>query len=302
MKFLWEKTFRAAEDGGASGAASGDGGKAPASASGASASASVDSDWINSLSPENQQLALAKGFLKPDDFATSYRNLEGLVGGKTLELPNMAKPEGLAEWAGWEALGVPSDPAGYELKKPDLPEGMGWDDRFEKQAREAAAMLKLTPFQFQGMVDIFAAREGASVAAVNAERKAAEKEVDAQLQKEWGSEKAGRIEMAKSAVRHYQQGGALDAGQIDKLNLMMGDVGLVKFMADIGSQLSEAKLITGVTPGLSLTSTAAKAEKARLRSDSGFMRSFQDRSDPNHKEAVARMTRLTAVENGEGGH
>lgn len=254
-------------------------------------------DWMSDLAPEDKETALAKGWTKPGEFISSYRNLEKMVGGKGLTVPNVAEPEKLGEWEGWKQLGVPEKPEEYKIERPALEAGLQWDENFEKQARDFGTMFKLTPFQMQGMVDLYAANQNAfasqSVSAVQTSKV----QVESELKAEWGKDFDENFELAKQAARHY---GDISEQEFDRLDGVLGTKSLMKLMADVGRMNKEAALSGGGQVNFTTTGAQAQSEMARLNADPAFMEAYTSEKHPKHKEAVTRMNAARARLHGEG--
>lgn len=291
----------AAGEGGEKPATGGEGadkGAAPAKSGGenaipaAAAAASGDfnpAQFVAALDDDGKKVWVAKGFAHPNDVLKAYTNMEKMQGGEKLPVPNAAEPEKLGEWPGWAALGVPEKADGYEIKRPDLATGIVWDEGFEKSAKDAAAMLKLTPWQLQGMADLFAAHSNAVGGQVQAVEKAQIDNVRAELASEWGAKTEANLELASAAARHYA---GVTEKDWDKLDQLLGSKPLMKMMADIGGSLAEARLIGGGDSKFGGSAAQANGEIQRLEADPEFMKAVGDKHHPNHKAAVERRSRL----------
>ena len=111
----------------------------------------------------------------PDDFKqnetlSSYKTL-GELGSKFLEFDGKTKelseklssaipklgenatPDEVVEYR--KAIGVPETPDGYEVKRPEIPEGMVYDEVLEKKFKENSHKLGLTPSQVNGLYDMY---------------------------------------------------------------------------------------------------------------------------------------------------
>lgn len=252
--------------------------------------------WMNDFTAEDKTVVAAKGWTKPADIMMGYRNLEKMVGGKSLAAPNLAEPERLGEWEGWKALGVPDAPEGYEIKRPELAAGLEWDEAFEKQAREWGVMAKVPPHAMQGFVDLFAARMNGMIGQVHAQTADARTRTEAELKSEWGKDYDQNVELARQAARHY---GKIGDEDLDRLDGILGSKGLMQLFADVGRMNAEASLVGGGKVNFTTPVAAAQSEIERLKTDDAFMKSYMNAADPNHKQAVSRMNALRARAEGE---
>jgi hypothetical protein len=54
-----------------------------------------------------------------------------------------------------QGLGVPEKPENYKIERPQLPEGMPYDETLEQKFKETAINLNMTPNQVQGLYNMF---------------------------------------------------------------------------------------------------------------------------------------------------
>lgn len=234
-------------------------------------------------------------------------NAEKLLGGKAIPMPDASNPEKLAEWEGWKALGVPDAPEGYKVERPQLAEGIEWDENAEKSFREFAHKKHFTPDQFQAGIEFYASLMNGQGAAAIAQTEAQFESVKAELKKEWGEpEFLKRVDAGRAAIRHYatdENGKPLaDDKMIQRLNLVLGDKGTMKFFSDVGLQLAEKGLMGGQkVSSFGVTIEQAKAQKAAKFQDKGFTDAYNDKTHPGHQGAVDEMLRLNSIIEGETG-
>lgn len=284
---------------GAGGGAPGGGG-----AGNGAGGANVDT-LFDGFSDEMKNWAINKGFTKPADFATAAMSAEKMLGGKTLPAPDPSNPEKLAEWEGWKALGVPEAADGYKVERPQLAEGIEWDEAAEGMFRELAHKHHFTPGQFQAAVELYANLVSQQSGQALAQAAAKWEDVKGELVREWGpAEFQKRVDVAREAIRHYardERGKPLvDEAVVQRINMALGDAGTIRFFADIGMQLAEQRIIggsTGIQFGMTPQQAVAKAEEKRR--DAEFMKAYNDKSHPGHKGAVAEMLRLNQIAAGE---
>jgi hypothetical protein len=280
-------------DGGAKAATGGEGGAK--AAAGDDAGAFDPAKFVSLLDDDSKKVWTAKGWAHPNDAIKGYASIEKMQGGEKLPMPNVAMPEKLGDWEGWKALGVPEKADGYEIKRPDLASGIQWDEEFEKTAKEAGAMLKLAPWQLQGMADIFAARMNAMAGQQQTVSKSAIDNVRAELAGEWGPKTEANFELAQTAARYFRTQGGLDENDIDGADRLLGSKGLMKMMAMVGGQLAEAKLIGGGNTKFGTGAAQADAELQRFDADAEKQKARLDRNHPQHKAVIEERARLVKL-------
>ncbi|MFN9779656.1 MAG: hypothetical protein ACK55V_07075, partial [Alphaproteobacteria bacterium] len=102
-----------------------------------------------------------------------------------------------------ESPAAPEAPQAYALKRPDLPEGVPWDEGFEKAALPIAQGLGLTPQQLQGLVDFYAGHQAEAFAAAGRARQLEETRASEALRAEWGPDYTVKLSQAARAARYF---------------------------------------------------------------------------------------------------
>jgi hypothetical protein len=108
-----------------------------------------DATWIGQLAPELRQLVETKGYRSPADVVQAYAHAQRAIGAAKIPAPR----DGVWDEVARERLGIPGEPAGYQLARPQLPEGVPYDEAFEQAALPVAHKLGLMPHQVQGLLD-----------------------------------------------------------------------------------------------------------------------------------------------------
>ncbi len=205
-------------------------------------------EWVNGLPEELAGHVAKNGYRDLAAVIKADMHAQSLLGKERLPLPST--DEDLDAWPGWSALGVPENPDGYALARPDLPEGMPYDEAFQTAMVEAAHGLKLTPRQAQGLLDAFAEYQGAAFSGSQAEVDREQTALETRLRETWAETFDTNLDQARRAMRAL----APDPQALDALEGAMGDVRLVEFFHRLGGMLSEDSLAghgdgTGGMPG-----------------------------------------------------
>lgn len=239
-------------------------------------------DWTTGLAPELKAVVDTKGYKSPADLVNAYVNAERTIGN------NLAPPkDGVWSPESLKKLGVPEKPDGYQFEKPQLAEGVVWDEGFAQAALPVAHKLGLTPHQVQGLMAFYAEHQGSVQGAATAQRKSdAEASVTA-LKQEYGKDYDAKIAMAQRAAKHF--GG-------DAFVKFLNDSGtgnnpeFIRTFAKLGSLIGEDVIRSGVPVG-GMTKEMAQAEIAKLQKDPAYTNG----KDPEHGAKVARMTQLFQI-------
>jgi len=247
--------------------------------------------WFDKLDADTRAWAANKGYdkMSPDDIAAnvakSYRNLEQvskLDGSKVLRAPE-THDEFMAMAP---KLGMPADPAEYEMP---VPEGTTADKDFEAWARKSFHEIGLTKAQAAKLAtsynELFAAEVTRQTEAL-AERTRAQ---DVALQKEWGAAHKDNVAIAAAGSRAL----GLTREQVAALQSTLGYDGLMKTMHQIGVKIGDPTFVTnGVPGGRALAPADAQAEIRRLQQDADFQRAYLDRNHSKHAEMNKRWNDL----------
>lgn len=218
------------------------------------------------------------------DKCREYDGVKDLIGKRAETL----SPEDAQRF--FAALGRPETPDAYDFARPDLPDGMAWDDELEVAFREAAHAAGLLPKQAAATVDAFASlmtRRHADATA--AERKTTADSVAA-LRREWGLRYDRNLLLAKKGLESIGDPGF---NQLLRQSGLGAHPALVKALARIGAVFAEDSLEGGAPGG----DFAGGPDDARRRigerhRDAAFMKAYMTADHPHHDDAVAEMRRL----------
>jgi hypothetical protein len=159
--------------------------------------------WRESLPPELKAEKSLESFKDVAGLAKSYvdnkRETSKLVNSKGIIVPGeKATPEEIAAFH--KALGRPDTPDGYGLEKPDLPEGMTYDEVRTKAFAEVAHKEGLTPKQLKALHTAWNEQAKAEFERqVKAVKEFTEK-TTAEMKKEWGKDFEANLVTADAAI------------------------------------------------------------------------------------------------------
>lgn len=157
---------------------------------------------------------------------------------------------------------TPESPDAYSIQRPDLPDGLSYDEGLETTVREAAHRFGLTGGQLQGLVDAFAEYQSASLQGQTVSIEQSAQQTMAALKAEWGERYEVNLDLARRAARTY----AGDEDTLGALEQALGDVRLVKFFGRLGQQLAEDQLSGNGASDFAVTPQSASSQLRRLDS------------------------------------
>lgn len=171
----------------------------------ASAAAALnEAPWYGALPETNddekgfKQWVENKKFSDPIVALKAQRDLEKHVGANRVALPKDG--DDFTQWEGHDKLGIPKEAKDYKIDRPQLPEGMTWDEGFENTVKDAAAKLRIHPTQLKGLVDVYSQAQIAQHNSLK-EHQAEEAGKLQELFKEWGAEKGQNVDFAKRGAK-----------------------------------------------------------------------------------------------------
>lgn len=182
-----------------------------------------------------------KRSLKHEDLGKAYMNLERLVGHEKIPVPKSDDDkDGWERW--WKAAGRPDDPNGYEFKKPQLPDDMGYDDDTEKSFRTWAHVNGLSKKQAQALYDGYVKTQIEKHGAWSVAQKQAADKVRADLMREHGAQFEAFTRSATSAIDQY--GDPEFRRYLDETGLG-NDPRMIRVFGRIGSELAGETRLKG---------------------------------------------------------
>lgn len=239
------------------------------------------SDWVSGLTPELKNIVETKGYKTPADVVQAYANAERLIGVDKIPIPK----DGVWDATARTKLGIPETPDKYTYKRPELPEGLPWDQNFEKAALTKAHELGLTPNQVQGLIDLYAGQRVSEFGGLDTMREQAQAEAAETLKKEWGNAYQVKLDNASRAAKMV--GG-------DELVEALVETGagnnpaIIRAFAKIGAMLGEDRMRSGQPSGFGLTPEEARAEATKLMSSPAY----SNRNHIEHAEVVKKVESL----------
>lgn len=244
-------------------------------------------DWRAALPEELRGNASLSKYKDVNALASSYVNLERLLGSEKIPLP---KDDNDTE--GWNrfyaAAGRPEAADKYEIAKPTLPEGVNvpYDEDEEKFWRNLAFENGLSAKQFGKMWETGVKSRMDKAIAWQAESAQAKTKAQDALRREWGDNYDGNLNLAKAAFRQYADPDL--AQYLDETGLG-NDPRFTKVYYKIGKAMNGATKVQGTAK-----SAEAPADIQRQIAEyrSKFNAELMDKSHPSHDIHVNHMRKL----------
>jgi hypothetical protein len=250
--------------------------------------------WCDGLDGELAALVRQKGWRSTSDVLGSYRNLEKLVGGDRLQVPERdAPPEAWARI--WDQLGRPKDAAGYDFRAPD---GHPYDAEAAGWFRETAHAAGLSLAQGRQIHDAFLERFAHAPQLAADEGNAPEAEQE--LRQLWGRRFESNMAAARRAFARFLG----DEAPFHDIADAIGEPSLMQLLAKVGALTAEDSITARADASGSgpRNATEALLEIRRLQQAAGDDpgHPYVSRMHPDHAAAVRRMEALFSLAYGAG--
>lgn len=290
----------------------GDGGAAdPAAAAAAAAAAGGEGGGTTTSWFEDQRIGddartwmTAKGLTNTADPVEAVTKLIGMGQaadrrfGRPIDqvIDKPGKDQPLAEWrkAHAETFGLPADPTGYEIARPEgLPEGIAWNDGLADKMRSLAFERGLAPDDVKAMTEMYAGYVAEVDQNLDRDMREAETKLNAELDKLWGKDAEVHKTRARQAASALAEQAGLDADGIKSVVglLSSGDPGqtlALRMFAALGDMMGEDKGI-GLRSGASsfgMTKEEAQSEFTKFMAPDG---EWAKASAARDSEAIDRL-------------
>ena len=243
-------------------------------------------DWRASLPEDMRDNAVLKDVKDVPSLAKRLVDAQSFIG-SAIKMPKAdAAQEELDKF--YTRLGRPETPDKYDLKRPEMPEGVGYDEELETHFRTMAHKAGLNNRQVQGLLDSYNAIQLQRITAADAQMKQSTEETTKALQQEWGAGFEKNLNLAMNAVQTF--GGEELKKELDATGLGNHPL-LIRAFAKIGEKFSEEMLVLGDQPIADSSSIATiKAKREAVMKSPAFMSRIDNQE---HREAIAENERLT---------
>lgn len=279
------------------------------------------------MSDEARAVLLANGFHRargedgaPKDASIEEGFAKALMAYRAAEQKLGAKPDELTRLPGdrqspgqWlkslgARAGVPETPEGYDIGKATLPDGVPYDETFEKEALAALHAAGAPKDVAKAARDVFAAKVASLYEAAATERAEAMTTMNAALTAEWGAQTPVKREQAARAFQHFAEAAGLDADSRQSVAAKLtealggakdgGDARVVRMFAAIAEKMSEDRLVAGQPFGDAgaMTPASARARLAQIKAPDGDFARARSSNDVNRmRDIQAEIGRLSRI-------
>ena len=230
--------------------------------------------------------------VKHEELGKGYQNLEKLLGREKVPVPvSEDDEEGWQRW--YAASGRPEDPDKYELKRPELPAGLPYDEDTEKAFRTWAHANGLNKKQTSNLYDGFVKTQIERHSAYQTQQQQTRAQADQALRREYGQQYDQALSQARMAVQQYTDP---DYRQWLDETGMGNDPRLIRVFARIGKEMGgETKLAGKPAP----TANPMDLDRAIASFRDQHKEALFKRDHPDHDLRVKEFNRLFEARFGE---
>lgn len=245
-------------------------------------------DWTSGFTDDLKTFVAAKGARSAAELAAAFAKTDA----DTAALIPPPK-DGVWDDAARTKLGIPAKAEEYKLTRPQLPEGMPYDDALEKAALPVAHKLGLTPQQLQGLADFIADHRLAESTAQLQALQAGMDEAEQALRQEWGAGYERQLSLAARTAKRFGGNELIEALNQTGFG---NNPHLVRAFAKIATLVAEDTMKGDGTPTRPAVD-AALAEIARIQGEAlkDPKHPWINAQHPEHGALLERMRLLFAA-------
>lgn len=289
---------------------SGDGGAGDGGDAGAGAGGDASSWWQADRYKDYGETMRRTGLTNIEDPAEAlektlgmFVNIEKRVGQADKIMDRPGEGEDVGEWLRkhGDTFGVPEAPDKYEVERPELPDGVEWDQDLEGAVRSIAHEEGISQKAVQRLVGAYAERIGVHMSDAGNSQQAAQSELHENLQKDWGDQTKAKMDLARRAAQSVAEKAKVSEEGIglmaEALKGKVGDATTIRMFAAIGEMMGEDALILGGnTPSIGMTPNEARAELDRMNSEGGeYHTAYKKKDTAMMRRLEEKMTNLRKV-------
>lgn len=260
----------------------------------------VPESWRSGLSEDYRTHPVLERFDDLDALAREHIHLQKLIGRKGI-VPPAADADDAERARFYDALGRPESPDAYDLDGMERPDGMPWDDEFEKAMLERMHASGLTDGQARALLEGYSELQGVAWQDANAAQDRALDVAETGLRREWGGNFDAQIDMANRAFAAAFGERVDDVRQLRLTDgQYLGDhPDMVRAFAKLGGLMGEAEFVGWKEARIGRSSSEARAQLSTLEADPELRTALLDRAHPEHRQAVARRSDLAHAAYGD---
>lgn len=255
-----------------------------------------DVTWRDSLPDDMRNHPALQDFKDVTGLTKSYLSQQELIGKDKITIPGEDDADGWGNLYG--KLGRPEKAEGYEYKAPEGSEGLKVDDELVSQYQKKFYELGLSKKQGEALFNLYNENVVNKINGLTADAEKRRADTQLLLKKEWGQAYDQNLNMAKNVIKEL---GDPDLIPFLEETGLGNDPRIVKIFYNIATKTSEDNFKSGGQGGGFIsTPEQAKNKISQLQADDKFMEAYMNKTHPEHKASVKRMSDLFSQAYPEG--
>lgn len=223
-----------------------------------------------------------------DGLVKSYVNAQKLIGAEKVALPNEKWTD--AEWNEFfNKMGRPKTAEGYQFTRPQMPEGIDYDEAMHEHFFNEMHTAGLSQRQAEKLYNTFNEYQLKQFEKHQMDHERQCEAAIENLKKEWNRFFDTKLNHARLAVKTF--GGPTLQNKLDTTGLG-NDPDIIKAFAEMGAILAEDTTHGAARTSFTANPESAKAEINNLNLDSDFMKALTDRNHMGHAAALEKWKQL----------
>jgi len=196
------------------------------------------------FSDEHKELVNQQGWKDPNDAIRDYNELQKSASGKIKMPTEESSAEEISTF--YDKIRGVENAEGYDMPKPELPEGMTYDENFEKVIRGIAFEAGISKAQLKTLTEAYNKYQIEQFGIITAELTKTYDEGQKALKVEWKEDYDTNLEVAKRACREL---GGDDFIALLETNKLGNNPVFIKTFHNIGLKILNDTLIKGTQGG-----------------------------------------------------
>lgn len=230
----------------------------------------------------------------------SFKSAQSMIGADKVVVPS-GKLDNPENWGAlFDRLGRPKELTGYEFARPELPDGMAFNEDFENAMRPVFHYLGLLPWQAKGLSEVFTKYQLEQYSKYSEGQSKQTKDLEDALVKKLGT-KEKYDEYMKNADAALKKFGK-DPNAIKAFSEKYGNDPLViEIFGEVANAMMEAEALRGGggnNLGDSVETAKAQVKDIMSNKENKLYAAYWDNKHPQHRAAVEEVSRLHEIVHG----
>ena len=238
-------------------------------------------DWKTMLPDDVRNDPSMKAIADIQSLAKSFVHAQKLVGADKVAIPGKHATED--DWDNFfNKIGKPRDIGQYEIKVPE-----SFDKKSMEGFKETAFKNHLLPKQAQAIIDWYSKANQEMSQQIESQTRAQQQEEIQSLKQEWGAAFDTKIARAQMVIKNHADDETIKYLAESGLG---NNIKLVRLLAKVGEMYNEDQIRGSGGDPNALSPQDAMRQANDIMSDRSHP--YYDKHHPNHKAAVAEVSKL----------